>query len=51
MFTGRKQAINTLLSHYQGVLSGEIGEKVWGAMKDRLMAHLLNDYRELLKVG
>ena len=36
---------------FEGVLSGEIGEKVWGAMKDRLMAHLLNDYRELLKVG
>jgi triacylglycerol lipase len=32
----------------QGVLSGAIQEKVWGAIKGKVMAHLLNDYRKLI---
>ncbi|OWK43858.1 lipase family protein [Fimbriiglobus ruber] len=32
----------------EGVLSGDIGNKVWEAVKGRVMAHLLNDYRSQL---
>ena len=32
----------------QGVLSGETGDKVWDAIKGRVTAHLLPDYRKLL---
>jgi hypothetical protein len=31
-----------------GVLSGDITEKVWGAIKGKVTAHLLTDYRNLL---
>ena len=31
-----------------GVLTGDVSEKVWGAVKGKLLAHLLNDYRKLL---
>jgi hypothetical protein len=30
------------------LLSGEVGEKVWGAMKGKVAAHLMTDYRKLL---
>jgi hypothetical protein len=32
----------------EGVLSGDIQEKVWAAIKGKVMAHLLNDYRNLI---
>jgi len=32
----------------EGVLSGDIKEKVWEAIKGKMMAHLLNDYRALI---
>jgi triacylglycerol lipase len=32
----------------QGVLTGDIQEKVWGAIKGKIMAHLLDDYRKLI---
>jgi hypothetical protein len=31
-----------------GVLAGDISEKVWGAIKGKVTAHLLTDYRNLL---
>jgi triacylglycerol lipase len=31
-----------------GLLGGQIGETVWGGLKGRIAAHLLNDYRKLL---
>jgi triacylglycerol lipase len=31
-----------------GVLGGDISEKVWGAIKSKVTAHLLTDYRKLL---
>lgn len=31
-----------------GVLSGDVSEKVWGAIKEKVAAHLLTDYRNLL---
>jgi hypothetical protein len=31
-----------------GVLSGNIADEAWGAIKGRLEAHLLNDYRKLI---
>jgi triacylglycerol lipase len=31
-----------------GVLSGDLQEKVWGALKGKMAAHLLTDYRTLL---
>jgi triacylglycerol lipase len=30
------------------VISGEIGEKLWDAIKGKIVAHLLNDYRQLI---
>ena len=32
----------------EGVLSGDIREKVWGEIQGRVTAHLLQDYRKLL---
>ncbi len=29
----------------EGVLAGDIREKVWGGIKEKIMAHLLDDYR------
>jgi hypothetical protein len=34
-----------------GVLAGDVAEKVWGAIKGKLLAHLLDDYRKLLGTG
>jgi hypothetical protein len=34
-----------------GILAGDIAEKVWGAIKGKLLAHLLNDYRKLIAPG
>ncbi|MGL6076494.1 MAG: lipase family protein [Fimbriiglobus sp.] len=30
------------------VLSGEVGEKLWESIKGKVVAHLLNDYRQLI---
>jgi predicted lipase len=32
----------------QGALSGDVQEKVWGAIKGKVAAHLLDDYRKLI---
>ena len=32
----------------EGVMSGDMKEKVWGAIKGKVEAHLLNDYRKLI---
>jgi hypothetical protein len=32
-----------------GVLSGNVSEEVWGAVKGRVAAHLLDDYRKLIQ--
>lgn len=34
-----------------GVLSGDIQEKVWGGIKSKISAHFLNDYRGLIVPG
>jgi len=31
-----------------GVLSGDVSEKVWGALQAKMMAHFLDDYRKLI---
>ncbi|HKB03956.1 MAG TPA: lipase family protein [Gemmataceae bacterium] len=35
----------------EGLLSGEVREKVWGAIKGKLAAHFLDDYRGLITPG
>lgn len=35
----------------EGVLAGEVQEKVWGAIQGRVAAHLLTDYRALIVPG
>jgi hypothetical protein len=45
LLTYLKAAAGETLS---GILSGEIGERVWGAVKGKVNAHLMTDYRKLL---
>jgi hypothetical protein len=34
-----------------GVLAGDVADRVWGAVKGKVLAHLLDDYRKLLGPG
>jgi hypothetical protein len=53
---GPAEQASNLLSYLQesaggvveGLLAGDLQEKVWGAIKSKVEAHLLNDYRKLI---
>ncbi len=56
MFLGDGNEAANLLTYLQGaagdvatgLFSGEIGDKVWGGIKSKVMAHLMDDYRKLI---
>jgi hypothetical protein len=33
---------------FNGLLTGDVGERVWGALKGKVDAHLMTDYRKQL---
>ena len=56
MLLGGAEAAANLLSYLKtaagealgGLLAGEVRERVWGAVKGKVDAHLMTDYRKLL---